>query len=237
MFFKRNAPTVVDYDKTKSELLRLGWLVEIYDVESNKSIYDITNLGYQYYFAICMKVGRPQMFSGPTLAEGQSTAYIDDDIDLTEEGYLVDGIDCEKLTPKAAEYLYVLTDLHGKEITIKNQNAKTAKSGSMNKVGKYTAMFVRKASVKMADAQNKMQQFTGGGKTKKKSKRSRSRKADIFGDGEEYDDDRVIININNGVKQRRKSKSKKKRKKSTDTTKSEFSGGFDFKGIGDKMMK
>jgi len=143
MFFKRNVPTIVDYDKTKSDLLRLGWLVEIYNAETNKSIYDITNLGYQYYFAICMKVNRIQMFSGPRLAEGQSTAYIDDDIDLIEEGYLVDGIDCEKLTPKAAEYLYVLTDLHGKEITIKNQNAKTAKSGSANKVGKYTAMFMR----------------------------------------------------------------------------------------------
>jgi len=143
MFFKRNAPIVVDYDKTKSDLLRLGWLVEIYDAESNKSIYDITNLGYQYYFAICMKVNRIQMFSGPILAEGQTTAYINDDIDLTEEGYLVNGIDCEKLTPKAAEYLYVLTDLHGKEITIKNQNAKTVKSGPANKVGKYTAMFMR----------------------------------------------------------------------------------------------
>ncbi len=143
MFFKRNAPIIADYDKTKSELLRLGWLVEIYDAESNKSIYDITNLGYQYYFAICMKVNRIQMFSGPTLAEGQTTAYINGDIDLTEEGYLVNGIDCEKLTPKAAEYLYVLTDLHGKEITIKNQNTKTAKSSSANKVGKYTAMFMR----------------------------------------------------------------------------------------------
>ena len=143
MFFKRNAPIVVDYDKTKSDLLRLGWLVEIYDAESNKSIYDITNLGYQYYFAICMKVNRIQMFSGPTLAEGQTTAYINGDIDLTEEGYLINGIDCEKLTPKAAEYLYVLTDLHGKEITIKNQNTKTAKSSSANKVGKYTAMFMR----------------------------------------------------------------------------------------------
>jgi len=143
MFFKRNVPTIVDYDKTKSDLLRLGWLVEIYNAETNKSIYDITNLGYQYYFAICMKVNRIQMFSGPILAEGQTTAYINDDIDLTEEGYLVNGIDCEKLTPKAAEYLYVLTDLHGKEITIKNQNTKTAKSSSANKVGKYTAMFMR----------------------------------------------------------------------------------------------
>ena len=143
MFFKSNTPTIVDYDKTKSELLRLGWLVEIYDVEANKSIYDITNIGYQYYFAICMKVGRDQMFTGPRLTEGQTTAFIHEDIDLVEEGYLVDGIDCEKLTPKSAEYLYVLTDLHGKEIIIKNQNVKAPKSGAMNKIGKYSGVFMK----------------------------------------------------------------------------------------------
>ena len=224
MFFKRNAPTVVDYDKTKSDLLRLGWLVEIYDVESNKSIYDITNLGYQYYFAICMKVGRAQMFSGPTLAEGQTTAYIDDYIDLTEEGYLVDGIDCEKLTPKAAEYLYVLTDLHGKEITIKNQNTKTAKSGSANKVGKYTAMFMRGMKKLSESAQDYDKTSTTStrnawGKNKKNS--SRKKTSSI----------KRKIRYN-----KRKSNTKKKRKKQTDTTESEFSGGFDFRGIGDKMM-
>ena len=225
MFFKRNAPTVVDYDKTKSDLLRLGWLVEIYDVESNKSIYDITNLGYQYYFAICMSVNYTQMFSGPTLAEGQTTAYINGDIDLTEEGYLVDGIDCKKLTPKTAEYLYVLTDLHGKEITIEKQNAKTAKSGSANKVGKYTAMFMRgmqKVSevAKEYDKTSTTSTRNAWGKNKKSSSRKKTssikRKA-------RYN--------------KRKSKSKKKRRKYTDTTKSEILGGFDFKGIGDKMMK
>ena len=225
MFFKRNAPTVVDYDKTKSDLLRLGWLVEIYDVETNKSIYNITNLGYQYYFAICMKVNRIQIFSGSTLAEGQSTVYIDDDIDLTEEGYLVDGIDCEKLTPKAAEYLYVLTDLHGKEITIKNQNAKTVKSGSANKVGKYTSMFMRGMKKLSESAQDYDKTSTTStrnawGKNKKSSSRKKT------------------SSIKRKVRYyRRKSNTKKKRKKHTDTTESEFSGGFDFKGIGDKMMK
>jgi hypothetical protein len=224
MFFKSNIPTIVDYDKTKSDLLRLGWLVEIYDVESNKSIYDITNLGYQYYFAICMSVNYTQMFSGPTLAEGQTTAYINGDIDLTEEGYLVDGIDCEKLTPKAAEYLYVLTDLHGKEITIKNQNTKTAKSGSANKVGKYTAMFMRGMKKLSESAQDYDKTSTTStrnawGKNKKSS--SRKKTSSI----------KRKIRYN-----KRKSNTKKKRKKQTDTTKSEFSGGFDFKGIGDKMM-
>jgi hypothetical protein len=225
MFFKRNAPTVVDYDKTKSDLLRLGWLVEIYDVESNKSIYDITNLGYQYYFAICMKVGRAQMFSGPTLAEGQTTAYIDDYIDLTEEGYLVDGIDCEKLTPKAAEYLYVLTDLHGKEITIKNQNTKTAKSGSANKVGKYTAMFMRG-----------MQKVSEAAQEYDKNSTTATRNA--WGKDKKSSSRKKISSIKRKTRyNKRKSNTKKKRKKQTDTTESEFSGGFDFKGIGDKMMK
>jgi len=224
MFFKRNVPTIVDYDKTKSDLLRLGWLVEIYDVESNKSIYDITNLGYQYYFAICMKVNRIQMFSGPRLAEGQTSAYINDDIDLTEEGYLVDGIDCEKLTPKAAEYLYVLTDLHGKEITIKNQNAKTVKSGSANKVGKYTAMFMRgmkKLSESAQDYDKTSTTSTRNAWGKKKKNSSRKKTSSIKRKVRYY---------------KRKSNTKKKRKKHTDTTESEFSGGFDFRGIGDKMM-
>ena len=225
MFFKSNTPTILDYDKTKSELLRLGWLVEIYDVEANKSIYDITDLGYQYYFAICMKAGCDQMFTGPRLAEGQTTAYIHDYIDLTEEGYLVDGMDCEKLTPKAAEYLYVLTDLHGKEITIKNQNAKTVKSGSANKVGKYTSMFMRGMKKLSESAQDYDKTSTTSTRNAwGKNKKSSSRKK--------------ISSIKRKVRYyRRKSNTKKKRKKQTDTTKSEFSGGFDFKGIGDKMMK
>ena len=225
MFFKSNIPTIVDYDKTKSELLRLGWLVEIYDVESNKSIYDITNLGYQYYFAICMSVNYTQMFSGPTLAEGQTTAYINGDIDLTEEGYLVDGIDCKKLTPKTAEYLYVLTDLHGKEITIEKQNAKMAKSGSANKVGKYTAMFMRG-----------MQKVSEVAKEYDKTSTTSTRNA--WGKKKKSSSRKKISSIKRKVRYyKQKPNTKKRRKKQTDTTKSEFSGGFDFKGIGDKMMK
>ena len=136
MFFKSNTPTVADYDKTKSELLRLGWLVEIYDVEDNKSIYNITSLGYQYYFAICMKAGYTQMFGGPSLTEGQTTAYIDADIDLVDEGYLIDGIDRAKLTPTATEYLHVLTDVHGKKVKVKKQkNNQQRNSSTASKIG------------------------------------------------------------------------------------------------------
>ena len=118
------------------------------------------------------------MFTGPRLADGQTTAYIHDYIDLTEEGYLVHSIDCEKLTPKAAEYLYVLTDLHGKEITIKNQNANTAKSGSANKVGKYTSMFMRgmqklSESAQEYDKTSTVSTRNAWGKNKKSSSRKK----------------------------------------------------------------
>ena len=136
MFFRDNAPHIEDYDKTLNELIDLGWIQKIYNVEMNKSIYDITSLGYQYYFAICMKTGYAQMFGGPTLTEGQTTAYIDADIDLVEEGYLIDGIDSVKLTPTAAEYLYVLTDAHGKKVKVKKQKSKQQKNSSTtSKIG------------------------------------------------------------------------------------------------------
>ena len=226
MFFKRSVPTIVDYDKTKSELLSLGWLSEIYNAESNKSIYDITDLGYQYYFAICMKAGRDQMFTGPRLTDGQTTAYIHDYIDLTEEGYLVDGIDCEKLTPKAAEYLYVLTDLHGKEITIKEHDAKTSKSDTITKIGKYSARFMRGLQ-KVSDVAQEYNKASttstrnAWGKDKKNSLRKRT---SAFKRKYRY--------------KKRRSKTKKKRKNYTKTTVDPKNlGGFDFKGIGDKMME
>ena len=136
IFFRDNAPPIEDYDKTLNELIDLGWIQKIYNVEMNKSIYDTTSLGYQYYFAICMKIGYAQMFGGPTLTEGQTTAYIDADIDLVEEGYLIDGIDSAKLTPIAAEYLYVLTDAHGKEVKVKKLKSMRQKNSSTaSKIG------------------------------------------------------------------------------------------------------
>ena len=224
-FFKNNVPFVEDYDGTRSELVKLGWLQKIYNVEMNKSIFDITTLGYQYYFAICMELDYDNLFDGPKLIEGQTRAFIDENIDLVGEGYLVDGIDTKKMTPKAAEYLYVLTDSHGKKITIKKQNAKTAKSGSANKVGKYTSMFMRGMQKLSESAQEYDKASTTSTRNAwGKNKKSSSRK-------------RTSASKRTDKQQKRKSKSKKKRKKSTDTTKSGFSGGFDFNDIGDKMMK
>ena len=235
MFFKRNAPTIVDYDKTKSELLRLGWLVEIYDVETNKSIYDITDLGYQYYFAICMSVNHTHLFGGPTLTEGQTSAYIDDTIDLVEEGFIIDGIDCKKLTPKAAEYVYVLTDSHGKDATTKiklnkknNKNQMTDRNQKTNwwvKAGTGFAQFMKgMQSMSKAAQEYDKNETTATQNAWGKNKKSSSRK-------------RTSASKRKARYNKRKSNIKKRRKKHTDTTKSEILGGFDFKDIGDKMMK
>ena len=134
IFFRDEGPQVEDYDKTKDDILKLGWLQKIYNIELNRSVYDITSLGYQYYFAICMSVNQTHLFGGPTLTEGQTSAYIDDTIDLVEEGFIIDGMDCKKLTPKAAEYVFVLTDAHGKDAisTIKlNKSHKDYQKGKL----------------------------------------------------------------------------------------------------------
>lgn len=142
--FKSKTTMVDDYDKVRSELIRLGWLVKIYNVEMGRSIYDTTDLGYQYYFAICMEVGYKQLFKGPKLVDGQFRGIINENIDLVQEGYVIEGIDAKKLTPRAADYLYVLTDSHGSEITNKKQTEKKKQSGdTMEKVGRGVAQFMK----------------------------------------------------------------------------------------------
>lgn len=146
-FFKDDAPIVEDYERTRAELMEEGWLSKIYNVEKIRSVYDITDLGYQYYFAICMQAGYKQLFTGPTLAEGQTHGIIEDEIDLVREGFIVEGIDAKKLTPRAADYLFVLTDSHGKVIqaTIKLKNGKHVKSDTNwgEKLGKGFASFMK----------------------------------------------------------------------------------------------
>ena len=136
IFFKDNAPHIEDYDKTQSVLIELGWLQKIYNVEMNRSVYDTTSLGYQYYFAICMKTGYAEMFGGPRLQEGQLKAHISESIDLVEEGYIIDGIDSAKLTPLGAEYLYVLTDSHGQDVKVKEQKTTGKKKPSKSTMSK-----------------------------------------------------------------------------------------------------
>jgi len=146
-FFKDDAPIVEDYDRTRAELMAEGWLSKIYNVEKIRSVYDITDLGYQYYFAICMQAGYTQLFTGPTLAEGQTHGAIEDDIDLVREGFIVEGIDAKKLTPRAADYLYVLTDSHGKVVqaTIKLKNGRNTKKDTNwgEKLGNGFASFMK----------------------------------------------------------------------------------------------
>ena len=135
-------PDGLDYDKTVSKLLKLGWLSEIFDVESNKSIYEITDLGYQYYFTICLATGYERLFNGPKQIM-DSESVVNEDMDLFEEGYIVPGRDKRKLTPTGAEHLCVLIDVHDKEIRTGGKNKKTSKSSTVKKIGKYSAMFMR----------------------------------------------------------------------------------------------
>ena len=81
IFFKDEAPFVEDYDDVRAELVKQGWLQKIYNVELNRAVYDITDIGYQYYFAICMELDYDSLFGGPKIAEGQTKAFINENID------------------------------------------------------------------------------------------------------------------------------------------------------------
>ena len=87
--FKPKAPKIKDYERVRRELVSEGWLQQIYNVEKNIAIYDITSLGYEYYFALCMTTGYDSLFNGPKLASTQSYAYINSKIDLVQEKLVV----------------------------------------------------------------------------------------------------------------------------------------------------
>ena len=72
-----------------------------------------------------------------------SESVVSEDMDIFEEGYVIEGRDSQKLTPTGAEYLCVLIDAHGKEIRTGGKNKKAPKSGTVNKIGEYSAMFMR----------------------------------------------------------------------------------------------
>ena len=218
-FFKGDTPPVEDYDKTVSKLLKLGWLSEIFDVESNKSIYEITSTGSEYYFLICIKTGYEQLFNGPILAKGQTEILVDEIPDLVEEELVVDAKDGTYLTPIAAEYLYVMINSLGKDIRSKKRGAKAPKSGTMNKIGKYSAMFMRGVQKASEAAQEydkqstaSTQNFWGNDEdsSKKKSEAKKKKKSE--------------------AKKKKKSEAKKKKKSVNTKKNTEF--GFDFGKIG-----
>ena len=233
IFFKDEGPYVEDYDKTRDELISLGWIQKIYNIELKRAVYDITGLGYQYYFAICMSVDHTHLFGGPTLTEGQITAYIDDTIDLVEEGFIIDGIDSKKLTPKAAEYLFVLTDAHGNDAT---PTIKLNKNSNKKQIGGKKTDWGTKLGIGFAQFMKGMQSMSKAAQQYDKSSTKATRNA--WGTNKKNSSrEKTSVIKRKARDNKRKSKSKKKRKKHTDTTKSEILGGFDFKGIGDKMMK
>ena len=230
-FFKGDAPPVEDYDKTVSKLVKLGWLSEIFDVESNKSIYEITNTGSEYYFLICIETGYEQLFNGPRLVEGQTEVLVDEVPDLVEEGLVVDAKDGTHLTPIAAEYLYVMINSLGKDIRSKKRGAKAPESGTVNKIGKYSAMFMRglqKAS-EVAQEYNKQstaatQNFWGNDEDSSKKKSEAKKK--------EKKKSEAKKKKKSEAKKRKKKKSEAKKRKKSVNTKKNTEFGFDFGKIG-----
>ena len=245
-------PDGLDYDKTVSKLLKLGWLSEIFDVESNKLIYQITDLGYQYYFTICLATGYKRLFNGPKQIM-DSESVVNEDMDIFEEGYVIVGRDSQKLTPTGAEYLCVLIDAHDKEIKTGGKNKKASKSDTVNKIGKYSAMFMRGLNKVSEMAQEYDKQSTiatrnywtkdkkgtcpdcnylNSPKSKFCAKCGNSLKGKAKGSSRK----KRLQRKTDSIKKKRGGKKEKKKLREKTVAKPEILGGFDCKGIGDRMM-
>ena len=205
----------------RSELVKREWLVAIYNPKSKRLEYSQTPNGLRALLAyrkMTDDLDNVEIPVDSAVAEDYIAEMIRDQAKMDQ---VVDWFKDEKIMLEHKDWsnnetIYVPTpyghDLFNAMVfwISQKEQRKFERKKAFNKfkarVGKELANLpvnMVKASVKMADAQKKMEKFSGGG-SKKSTKRTRSLKADIFGD-----DDRVIININNGVKKRKPKKKAK----------------------------
>ena len=202
----------------RTELIRREWLVTIHSTKSKKLEYSQTPNGLRALLAYRKMTDDLDNVEIPVDSDVAEDYIAEMVRDQSKMDQVVDWFKDEKLMLEHKDWsnnetIYVPTpyghDLFNAMVfwISQKEQRKFERKKAFNKfkarVGKELANMpvnMMKASVKMADAQKKMEKISGGSTKKTK----RSRKDDIFGD-----DDRVIININNGV---RKRKSKKKAK-------------------------
>ena len=202
----------------RSELVKREWLVAIHNPKSKRLEYSQTPNGLRALLAYRKMTDDLDNVEIPVdsdVAEDYIAEMVRDQAKMEQ---VVDWFKDEKIMLEHKDWsnnetIYVPTpyghDLFNAMVfwTSQKEQRKFERKKAFNKfkarVGKELANMpvnMMKASVKMADAQKKMEKISGGSTKKTK----RSRKDDIFGD-----DDRVIININNGVKKRKPKKKAK----------------------------
>ena len=210
----------------RSELVKREWLVAIHNPKSKRLEYSQTPNGLRALLAYRKMTDDLDNVEIPVdsdVAEDYIAEMVRDQAKMEQ---VVDWFKDEKIMLEHKDWsnnetIYVPTP-YGHELFSamifwldENEQKKFERKKKFDKfksrVGKEMANLpvnMMKASVKMADAQNKMGQFMGGDTKKKKTRRSKSRSRKASGYDDDDYDDRVIININNGVKQRQKPKKK-----------------------------
>ena len=202
----------------RSELVKREWLVAIHNPKSKRLEYSQTPNGLRALLAyrkMTDDLDNVEIPVDSAVAEDYIAEMIRDQAKMDQ---VVDWFKDEKIMLEHKDWsnnetIYVPTpyghDLFNAMVfwISQKEQRKFERKKAFNKfkarIGKELANIpvnMMKASVKMVDAQKKMEKISGGSTKKTK----RSRKDDIFGD-----DDRVIININNGVKKRKPKKKAK----------------------------
>ena len=187
-------PKIDNHSEILTKLQQAKWIAKIADVDSGNNIYWMTLKGQENYAVICNLLQRHQMYSGPTLSKfflleknGKKhkayESFTSDILGLSMVTKIdkVKGNDIYALTPKGAEYLFVMTESHGrKEFWFGKPKDKKSKSNKTleQKIGEVSVKVIKgvnkvgKMSGDLSDALSKMGTSMGGdmGGSKKKKK-------------------------------------------------------------------
>ena len=187
-------PKIDNHSEILTKLQQAKWIAKIADVDSGNNIYWMTLKGQENYAVICNLLQRHQMYSGPTLSKfflleknGKKhkayESFTSDILGLSMVTKIdkVKGKDIYALTPKGAEYLFVMTESHGrKEFWFGKPKDKKSKSNKTleQKIGEVSVKVIKgvnkggKMSGDLSDAMSKMGTSMGGdmGGSKKKKK-------------------------------------------------------------------
>lgn len=183
-------PKIDNHSEILTKLQQAKWIAKIADVDSGKNIYWMTLKGQENYAVICNLLQRHQMYSGPTLSKffllvknGKKIKSYESFTSSNLGLSMITKIDTDKgkdvyaLTPKGAEYMYMMTESHAREEFWFGKPKAKGKKGDKTleqKIGEISIKVIKgvnkvgKMSGDLSDAMSKMGTTMGGDTTKKR---------------------------------------------------------------------
>ena len=195
-------PKIDNHSEILTKLQQAKWIAKIADVDSGKNIYWMTLKGQENYAVICNLLQRHQMYSGPTLSKffllvknGKKIkayeSFTSSNLGLSMITKIdkSNGNDVYALTPKGAEYMYVMTESHGRDEFWFGKPKVKGKKGDKTleqKIGEISVKVIKgvnkvgKMSGDLSDAMSKMGTTMGGDMGTTKKRKGKKNKKDEY---------------------------------------------------------